>query len=403
MTPLLAFALVLFAAVLAARLAERTAASISVLFIVAGFVFGLPGMPVRDWPVGHHGVELLARAALVAVLFNDGMRLGLKELRQTWQLPGRALLLGLPITLLAIAALAHWVAGFGWLASLLLGAVLTPTDPVFASALVDRAEIALPLRRLLNVESGVNDGIALPIVMLLIQAMSHESLRPGRLVGEVLAGIALGLVLPWVARALRPNGMEIPDRYRPLYGLSVGLTAVALARALGVNEFLATFLAGVSMATCDPELRDAYEPLGVRLGDLLKLATLLVFGASVSWPAIASLGGADFLFVALVLLVARPAGLLPSLLHTRLDLAQRFVAGVFGPKGFATLIYAVLVLQAGVPYASRVFHLSALVVIASIVLHSSADVPIAHWLGRRRKQQAHAEPRAGHPAAAEPH
>lgn len=165
----LVFAVALLAAVLLSGLAERTVLSTAVLFLVVGFLAGgvtdfLTLLPEEPLTIR------LAELALFAVLFTDGMRLRARDLAYAWHLPGRALLLGLPLTLLLTALLAHFVAGLPWVASLLVGAVLSPTDPIFASALVGREEVPLRLRRLLNVESGLNDSLALPIVLVLLAA-----------------------------------------------------------------------------------------------------------------------------------------------------------------------------------------------------------------------------------------
>lgn len=388
MTQLLLFSVVLFVAVLSSCFATRTAASIPVLFIAAGFLFGHEAFGMEGWPPSRHAIGQLGEWALVAVLFTDGMHAGVRELREAWHLPGRALLLGLPLTLLVIAALAHVVAGLAWLPALLLAAVLTPTDPVFASALVEREDVALPLRRLLNVESGVNDGLALPIVVVLVQLLTGESPHPARLLAEVIGGAALGAALPWLARALRPRIAAIAPESRPLYGLAVGLCAVALAKLLGINEFLAAFFAGVGLASVDPGLRDDFQRMGRHIGELLKLATLLAFGALLSGDKLLALTPMDYLFAALALFVARPLGLLIALLGSRLDTPHRLAAAWFGPKGFATLVYAIFVLDAGVPGADHLFHICAVVVTASIVLHSSTDVATARWLTRGRGSQA---------------
>lgn len=165
---LLAFAAVLLVAVLVSCLAHRTILSTAALFLVAGFVLGegVSGVvPVRP---GDCIVSVLAELALFSVLFTDGMRGGWGELRGAWRLPGRALGWGLPLTLLVTAGLAHFLVGPAWAQSLLIGAVLAPTDPVFAAALVGNERVLPRLRRLLNVESGVNDGLALPFVVLFL-------------------------------------------------------------------------------------------------------------------------------------------------------------------------------------------------------------------------------------------
>ena len=151
-------------AVLVSALAKRTILSTAVLFLVAGFVLGPDTTGVLDVRADSPIVGTLAELALFAVLFTDGMRVGWADLRSAWRLPGRALGWGLPLTLLVTAVAAHYVAGLGWAESLLIGAILAPTDPVFASALVGNDKVPARLRHLLNVESGVNDGLALPFV-----------------------------------------------------------------------------------------------------------------------------------------------------------------------------------------------------------------------------------------------
>ncbi len=159
----------------------------------------------------------LAELALFAVLFTDGMRVGVRDLTYAWRLPGRALLLGLPLTLLLTAALAHFVAGLPWLASFLVGAVLSPTDPVFASALVGREEVPLRLRRLLNVESGVNDGLALPIVVVLLAVASRQEVEAVTIAEELAFGVVIGVVVPWIALRLeRTRLFDLAESYEPL-------------------------------------------------------------------------------------------------------------------------------------------------------------------------------------------
>jgi NhaP-type Na+/H+ or K+/H+ antiporter len=191
----LVLALTLFAAVLLSGLAERTVLSTAALFLVVGFITGSVGL--LGLRPGDPLVETLAELALFAVLFTDGMRVGVREFATAWRLPGRVLLFGMPLTLLLTALLAHFVAGLPWDQSFLLGAILSPTDPVFASALVGREEVPLRLRRLLNVESGLNDGLALPIVVVLLAVASREKVEALTIAGELALGTAIGVLSPW--------------------------------------------------------------------------------------------------------------------------------------------------------------------------------------------------------------
>ena len=183
---LLAFAAVLLLAVLLSGLAHRTILSTAVLFLAAGFVLGEGTTGVLDLTADSPIVATLAELALFAVLFTDGMRVGWPDLRRAWRLPGRALGWGLPLTLGITAIAAHYIVGLGWPESLLIGAILAPTDPVFAAALVGNDKVPHRLRHLLNVESGVNDGLALPFVVLFLAiAAGSQDLHLGALASEL--------------------------------------------------------------------------------------------------------------------------------------------------------------------------------------------------------------------------
>ena len=229
-------------------------------------------------------VGTLAELALFAVLFTDGMRVGWADLRSAWRLPGRALGWGLPLTLLVTAVAAHFVAGLGWPESLLIGAILAPTDPVFASALVGNDKVPARLRHLLNVESGVNDGLALPFVIVFLAVVSGSSdLHLGELAWEVSLGLLIGVAIPVGAILLeRSRFFSASPAYEPLNGLAIGLLVLAVAQATHANLFLAGFAAGITVATFGPRQRVAFEHFGENIAELFKLAALLVFGALIS-------------------------------------------------------------------------------------------------------------------------
>jgi NhaP-type Na+/H+ or K+/H+ antiporter len=324
-------------------------------------------------------VGTLAELALFAVLFTDGMRVGWADLRSAWRLPGRALGWGLPLTLVATALAAHFVAGLGWAESLLIGAILAPTDPVFASALVGNDKVPARLRHLLNVESGVNDGLALPFVIIfLMVASGSPDLHLGELALEVLGGLVIGVLVPTVAILLeRSRFFSASPAYEPLNGFAIGLLVLAVAKAAHANLFLAAFAAGITVATFGPRQRAAFEHFGENIAELFKLAALLVFGALISPHFLAEISWQGWLFAILAIFVARPVALWVSFLRSGLDLREQAAAMWFGPKGFASVVYGLLVLESGVAAADTIFHLVALTIVLSIVLHSSTDVVVA--------------------------
>ena len=283
-TILLPFAVLLLVATLLSSLANRTVLSTAALFLTAGFVLGdgvtgLVPLNAQDPVVGQ-----LANFALFAVLFSDGMRVGWSDLRSAAHLPGRALFLGMPVTLALTALAAHYVAGLDWAASLLIGAILSPTDPVFASALVGNDKVPHRLRQLLNVESGMNDGIALPFVLIFLATVEgSDNLHIAEVGWELLLGVLIGVAVPLIAIKLeRSRFFEASIAYAPLNGVAIGLLVLALATGVHGNLYLAAFAAGITVATFGESQKHAFEPFGELLAEVFKLAALLVFGALIS-------------------------------------------------------------------------------------------------------------------------
>ena len=388
MTVLLVFAAVLLVAVLLSDLANRSVLSTAVLFLVAGFVLGPAVAGVL--PAGGADDELvhrLAELALFAVLLTDGMRVGVRQLASAWRLPGRALLLGMPLVFV-LTTLAGWgIAGLGLAEAALLGAVLAPTDPVFASAIVGREEVPARLRHLLNVESGINDGLALPVVLVLLSVLGGEETTAGFLASELAGGIAIGVVVPLVALRLERSRWLAADReHRSLLVVAVGVLVLALCQLLHANLFLGAFAAGITTVTVAPTMSDAFHDFGELAAELLKLAALLVFGASISPAFLGEIPVTGWIFAVMVLLFVRPVAQLLALVRSQLTYPERIVAGWFGPKGFASVVYGLLVVESGIGAGDEIFHLAALVIVFSMIAHSSTDVAVAHWFARAEAQ-----------------
>jgi NhaP-type Na+/H+ or K+/H+ antiporter len=390
---LLAFAGVLLLAVLVSSLAHRTILSTAALFLVAGFVLGPETTGALELAPDSPIVATLAELALFTVLFTDGMRVGWSDLRSAWHLPGRALGWGMPLTFVITALLARFLVGLDWPEALLIGAVLAPTDPVFAAALVGDQRVPGRLRRLLNVESGVNDGLALPfVVVFLAVAAGSDDLHLGELGSELAIGVVIGVAVPWLALRLEKLPLfSASTRYEPLNAVAIGLLVLALGTVTHGNLFLAAFAAGVTVATAGPRQREAFEQFGELVTELFKLAALLVFGALISVPFLGEVSWAGWVFAVAALLVARPVALGVAFLGSHLSRREQFAAMWFGPKGFASVVYGLLVLESGIPAADEVFHLVALTVVLSILAHSSTDVLIA----RRFDPDEGPEPDAG--------
>ncbi len=393
MTTLFIFSLALLAAVLISDLADRTVLSTAVLFLLAGIVSGpgvLGAVSLRpDDPV----IAALAQLALFSILFTDGMRVGIRDLTSAWRLPGRALLFGMPLTLIGTALLARWVVRLPWAESFLLGAALSPTDPVFAAAIVGREEVPARLRHLLNVESGLNDGLALPIVIAMLAVVDATPFNSIEILRELVLGVVIGIIVPWVAiRLERSHFFSAHATYQPLNALAIGLLVLTLASLAHANIFLAAFAAGITVKSVGPSVYASFHQFGELISELLKLAALLVFGTLISPRFLSEIPPTGYLFALLVLVAVRPIALSISLVRSPLTWRERAVAAWFGPKGFASVVFGLLILKqmhaapADGADADELFHLVAICIAGSILAHSSTDVLIARWLGRRESK-----------------
>jgi NhaP-type Na+/H+ or K+/H+ antiporter len=380
LTLLLVFAVTLVIAVLISNLAEKSVLSVAVLFLAAGFLAGenlFGSVPEAN----SHVLKVLSELALFSVLFTDGMRTGgLLEVKKHWRFAGRALLLGMPLTILGIAVLARWLADLPWDAALLIGAVISPTDPVFVSAIFRFDAVPHRLKRLLNIESGLNDGLALPIILVLLNHVSPASRESAGIALELALGGVVGVVVPWVViRAEEIAFFGAAGLYKPLSAFSAGLLVLAICYRIDANLFLGAFTAGVTVATVSKASHESFEKFGELIAELLKVASLLVFGALIAPRFLQPLSMSHYLFVVVAVFGVRFVAVGASLLGSGLHWQEILAAGWFGPKGFASVVYGILILERGL---NQVAHLVALMVALSIVVYSSTDILIGRWFER---------------------
>lgn len=381
----LVFGVLLIVAVLISERARTTLLSTSVMFLVAGLLLGSDWVPGPTIHPSSATLGTVAQLALFTILFVDGAQLGCREIATAWRLPGRALLLGLPLTIGITAIAAHFLVGLDWLVALLLGAVLSPTDPVMVRTILEHEAVPVRLRRLLSVESGLNDGLALPPIVVLLAMLGVPSAHPLVTLGEIALGIAIAIVVGLAALLERVRWLAIARSYRPLLGVGIAFAVFAICGLVHANNLLAAFAAGVTFATTNDELAKAFEQIGEPLSEAVKLATLLVFGATISLE----LSFASIAFAIVTLLAARPIALALAFIGRTMPRKEWIAAAWFGPKGFSSLLYAALVVASGIPQATRLYHLVGLVVLLSIIAHTSTDSLVARSFARE-----HAEPEA---------
>jgi sodium/hydrogen antiporter len=392
--------LLLIAGALASGLAQRSFLSLTSLFVLAGFALGPGGFGWIDFRARSGFVEDLAFAALIVILFRDGLEVEDEMLKREWHLPARKLVLAMPITAAIAAAAAHVLIGFSWTESFLIGALLSPTDPVLTSSIVTNLRVPRLVRYSLNLESGLNDGLALPAVLALLAALSVDS---GNfvwwrfVVQDLGLGLLFGLACGWLASLLMPrerNSSEhprehaIPAHQRSLFALGVAFATYGLTvLSPKGNGFIAVFVAAIVLGIRRPDLRVHFEQRADELVEIVKLGIFFVFGSLLTLHALTREGWTAVVFVAVVFLIARPLAVWVALIGTSTDRATRLFMGWFGPKGVATMTFALLVLDQGIASGTRIFDLTALVVFCSIILHGLSDTPGANWIAAHADNQ----------------
>jgi len=376
--PAAVFGAMLMGGALVAGLARRSLLSLTAVFVVAGFALGQGGLQVLELQPRSDFVQGLAVVALVLILFRDGVEVEAEMLQKAWHLPFRNLAL-------ATKALTE----LGWTEAFLLGALLSPTDPVLSSSVVTNPRVPRLIRHSLNLESGMNDGLALPAVLALLAALgTRDDFVWWRFVlQDVGLGLLVGLAVGWLASRLMPRdralGHEISAHQKALYGLGVAFAAYGAAVLVDGNGFIAVFVCAITLGIRRPDIRGYVESRADDLIEIVKLGIFVVFGSLLTFGGLFEDGLAAVAIVAFLLLVARPVAVFVALTGTRTDTATKAFMSWFGPKGVATMTFALIVLGSGVGGAGQIFNLAALAVFASIIVHGLTDHAGAEWMARR--------------------
>lgn len=377
----------------ASRRLESTLVTGPMAFVAAGLLLGDGGLGVLDLPIEEAGVRILAEATLVLVLFVDAIQIRLPRLVHEVQLPGRLLTIGLLGTVLLGTAAALLVFDLLPWEAALLAAVLAPTDAALGQAVVTNRDVPVRIRETLSVESGLNDGIALPLVTLFLGlAAGEEGVLSGRaivsFVGMQLGiGVLVGAVVGFVGgavidRAARRGWMD--GVFRQLSTFAVAVLAFALAEVFGGNGFIAAFIAGLAFGQVAREQCPHAADFAEDEGQLLTMLTFLVFGASLAGPALTEADVPTLLYAVLSLTVVRMVPVALSLPGTGLSAATTAFVGWFGPRGLASILFAVLIIEeADIAVESQIVTIVSWTVLLSVFAHGMSARPAAQAYGRQ--------------------
>jgi NhaP-type Na+/H+ or K+/H+ antiporter len=355
---------------------DRTGVPQVAVFLALGAVIGPLGFGLLDAGVDSPILRVVATLSLVLVLFTDALSLDLKEVREHRRLA--SLMLG-PGTILFTVLLAFagvMILGLSWPLAAILAAAIASTDPVLLRGVLKRPAVHNSVRQALRLESGLNDIVLLPIVLVAMAVLSRggEPLTGAdwlRMGGAMLilspgAGALIGYAGVKALEVMRAR-IGVRRDYESLYSLGVAFAAFAAAESVHGSGFIAAFAAGLTISACDTELCDCFLEYGETTAEMALLFTFVLFGTSIVWSGLSVVSTTTVAF-AVASLLLRPVAYLPALMGAPIAWRDRALISWFGPRGLSTLLLVMLPIFAGLD-ALFLLQVSCLVVLISVVLH----------------------------------
>lgn len=369
-----------------------------IIFILFGFLIGPLGLGLLSVEVKAGTLKFMAEITLAVVLFIDGAGADLKVLRRESAIPIRMLLIGLPLTLLlGFGTGVVLFSEFSLIEVAILATLLAPTDAALGQEVVKNKSVPANLRQGLNVESGLNDGICVPILFLFLAlaaggaghgsgehiggnypalTLLAEELGIGLLVGLVLVTLTIYLLRYALAQNwLTPTWMQIPV-------VALSITCFATAQYIGGSGFIAAFCGGLLFGYLMGDEKEKLIHAAEGTGDTFALITWVLFGAAVVGRSIMHLSWPIVGFTVLSLTAIRMLPIFLSLLGTGVTTEGKWFLGWFGPRGLASIVFAIIVIDADLPHGETITTVVALTVVLSIILHGVSAKPWASRWGK---------------------
>ena len=375
---------------------ERTPVNGAIVFMAFGLAVGPVGFGFLDMAVGMEVLRSLAELTLGLVLFTDASNANLTALKHNIRMPGRLLLIGLPLTILMGFGVGVLVFdGLGLLEIAILATMLAPTDAALGKAVVTNESVPSKIRESLNVESGLNDGICVPILLmfLVLAASTGSGTEEGstsslalRLVAEQIGiGAGVGMGLTFVGSLLIKHFSRrgwITESWHQLPVITLALACFSLAQILGGSGFIACFAGGLLFGWIAREHKHGLLLAAEGTGDTLALITWVAFGGAVVGQAVGDFTWQVLLYAVLSLTVVRMLPVFLVLAGSGIRTDEKLFMGWFGPRGLASVVFAVMVIEAQLPGGDTITSTVVCTILFSIIAHGLSANPLIVRLNR---------------------
>ncbi|MCG6881515.1 MAG: sodium:proton antiporter [Deltaproteobacteria bacterium] len=386
---------ILFTAVLVftfglfSRLSDRSPITGPMIFVSMGLLLGPLGLDLFQSKLDSELVQTIATVTLVVILFTDASTINLRDLLKEYKIPLRLLFVGLPLTMgLGLLAAVPLFGGMSlWLLAM-MAFILSPTDAALGQAVVNSDKVPQDIRESISVESGLNDGIALPPIlacMAAVAATEGNAMDAGYWLTYALKQLTLGPIIGalvgWLGGRLVEKASDkgwMNPTFQRLVSLSLSVICYALAETLHGNGFIAAFFGGLMLGTRTTSVRERIQDFGEAEGQYLMLFVFLIFGMVMVPVASAHFTGRALLYAALSLTVIRMIPVALSLLGSRVSWGSVAFIGWFGPRGIASVLYSLMVVgQLGIKGNEQVLSVIVLTVLISVFAHGLSAVPLS--------------------------
>ena len=391
-------AFVFIYSIIAGRL-ERTWISDAIVFIIVGLLFGSFGLNILRINVNSENLRLIVELTLALILFTDAANANLAVLKNSIRLPCRLLLVGLPLTILLGFGVGRLLLpGLTLIEAAILATMLAPTDAALGKAVVTNPNVPEMIREDLNVESGLNDGICVPILFALLAIATHQNtessttqLLLGLFVEEIGIGLIVGASLGFIGTQLVKFCRQhnwLSETWKEVSVVALAVACFATAQTLGGSGFIASFIGGMFFGNA---IKTKSYKEEILLGseatcDTLSLLTWVAFGSVVVSFAIGQLTWGIILYAILSLTLVRIVPVFLSLSGMPLDLESKLFVGWFGPRGLASIVFAVIVLDENLPGSNMLATTVACTVVLSVLAHGITANPWAKRYGQRMQE-----------------
>lgn len=334
-------------------------------------------------------VLTILELTLALVLFSDASRIDVARLRDGFSWPLRMLVFGLPLAIAFGSVFAGWYLGVPVGVALLLGVILAPTDAALAEPVLESDLVPIRVRQTLNVESGLNDGLALPALLIAIGLIDMEAgggVADSILlvVGQLGIGIVGGIVLGWLGAQLISRGTEagwMNPLHQKIAAVALALAGFSAVQLLGGSGFVATFIAGGLMSYLIKPRAEYLYDFAEAEGHSLVLVAFLLFGIGQGAELLLRGIPVEAVVIGIVsLFLVRPIAIAISLIGQKLNARTVVFLGWFGPRGLATIVFVLVAAEELGVVDPLLFDIVTFVVLLSILVHGVSAVPASRWL-----------------------